>query len=191
MVTPEKRLESLQLFYKYNHRLPTYREAAKLWRIASTNAVSKIVHKLVEQGYITKAPYGRLMPTRQFNALSLRGRVPAGFPLPNEEDVPDILSLDDYLIDKPQASFLLTVTGDSMKDAGVLPGDMAIIERTGNPRESDIVLARVDGEWTLKRWSRVNGRVVLVPANSAYPIIEPKEELTVYGVVRGIVRKYQ
>ncbi|PJE63695.1 hypothetical protein COU89_01900, partial [Candidatus Roizmanbacteria bacterium CG10_big_fil_rev_8_21_14_0_10_45_7] len=89
MVTPEKRLEPLQLFYKYHHRLPTYREAAKLWRIASTNAVSKIVHKLIEQGYIVKAPYGRLMPTRQFSALLLRGRVPAGFPLPNEEDVPD------------------------------------------------------------------------------------------------------
>ncbi len=192
MVSPEKRLEQLQLFYKYNHRLPTYREAAQLWRIASTNAVSKIVHKLIERGFLNKDYRGRLTPSRMFNALSLRGRVPAGFPLPNEEDnTPGVLSLDDYVIEKPQASFLLTVTGDSMKDAGILPGDLAVIERTGEARESDIVLARVDGEWTLKQWVRKNGKVVLMPANADYAPIEPKEELTVYGVVRGIVRKYR
>ena len=116
--------------------------------------------------------------------------VSAGFPSPAEEELIDTLSLDEYLVDKPEASFLLKVTGDSMIEAGIHEGDLVIIERGGQARSGDIVLACVDGEWTLKYYHKASGGVELVPANPKYPVIRPEKELTLGGIVRAVMRRY-
>lgn len=80
----------------------------------------------------------------------MSGRVHAGFPSPAEEELRDVISFDDYLAPHPETSFLLSVTGDSMIGAGIMEKDLVIVERGRQPRDGDIILAEVDGNWTMK-----------------------------------------
>ena len=118
------------------------------------------------------------------------GSIQAGFPTPAEEEVLDTVSLDEYLVAKPQASFLLRVFGESMIDEGIRPDDLVIIERGRTPKNGDIVLAQIDNEWTLKFYEKRSGKVRLVPANKKFPVLYPKTELNITGVVTSVVRKY-
>ena len=118
------------------------------------------------------------------------GDVAAGFPSPAEEELREVISMDEYLITRPDASFLLKVKGDSMTGAGIMDGDLVIVEKGRDPKNGDIVLAEVDGDWTMKYFRRKGKDVVLEAANSAYPVIRPKEELKIGGVITAAVRKY-
>lgn len=122
--------------------------------------------------------------------LRCLGVVRAGFPSAAEEELADILSLDEWLVRRPEASFLLRVEGDSMVEAGILPGDVVLVERGFAPREGDIVVAQVDGDWTLKYLRRDGGGPVLEPANVRYGTVRPRRSLSVEGVVRAVVRRY-
>lgn len=108
----------------------------------------------------------------------------------SSEDLIDTLSLDEYLIDKPEASFLLKVSGDSMIEAGIFEGDLVIVERGVRPKNGDIVLACVDNEWTLKYLRRTGKEYELVPANPKYPVIHPENELSLGSGVRAAIRRY-
>lgn len=163
---------------------------AKIFGFNSKNAVFRLVNRLIEEGYVHKDSKGRLAPQGGRLGLPLMGYIQAGFPSPAEEELVDTLSMDEYLVDKPDASFLLKVTGDSMIDAGIHPEDIAIIERGGEPKNGDIVLAEVDREWTLKYFRKTGKSIQLIAANKKYPPIIPKEELKIAGVLRGVVRKY-
>jgi DNA polymerase V len=90
------------------------------------------------------------------------------------------------------ATFLFTVKGDSMTGASIEEGDKVIVDRALNPKHNDIVVAVVDGEYTLKRLYKYKGRIELRAENTAYPPIEFKDgnELLVWGVVVGVVRRY-
>jgi len=98
--------------------------------------------------------------------------------------------MDEYLITRPEASFLLQVNGDSMNGAGIMEGDLVVVERGRDPKGGDIVVAEVDGEWTMKHFRREGKAVVLEAANPRYPPIRPKEELKIGGVVTAVIRKY-
>ena len=115
----------------------------------------------------------------------------AGFPSPAEEELADTMSLDDLLIQNPQATFLLRVSGDSMTEAGILPGDMVIVDKGQTPKNGDIVIAEVDGAWTMKYLKKRGAEVTLIPANPKYRPIRPKKELKIAGVVTAAVRKYK
>jgi repressor LexA len=117
--------------------------------------------------------------------------VEAGWPSPAEEELIDTMSLDEYLIENKEATYLLQVKGDSMLDAGIQPGDLVIVERTTTPRVGDIVIAEVDGEWTMKFLRKQGSRLYLAPANKKYRPIFPKEALKVVAVVTAVVRKYR
>ncbi|HIE11745.1 MAG TPA: DNA polymerase V [Kiritimatiellae bacterium] len=123
--------------------------------------------------------------------IKLLGAVQAGFPSPAEEELVDTLSLEQFLVGKPEATFLLEVTGDSMVEAGILPGDLVLVEKGAQPRGNDIVVAQVDGEWTLKYFGRDRQGVYLEPANRRYRRIRPRESLVIGGVVRAVIRKYR
>ncbi len=123
--------------------------------------------------------------------LPLLGTVRAGFGLPPREALLGGLSLDEYLVRRPEASFLLKVSGDSMNGEGILPGDLVIVERGREAKTGDVVVAQVDGEWTMKYFTRAkNGAVRLESANPKYPPLEARKEMTIAGVVRAVVRKY-
>jgi SOS regulatory protein LexA len=119
------------------------------------------------------------------------GIVEAGFPSPAEEELLDTISLDDLLIQNREASFLLKVSGDSMTGAGILPGDMVIVDRGRPPKSGDIVIAEVDGQWTMKYLRKRGESVMLIPANVKYKPIRPERELEIAGVVTAVVRKYK
>jgi len=175
-------------FYRRRGRMPSYREVMAETGLRSTASVHKLVSRLQEAGRLSKDATGRLLPGR-LAAPRLLGTVAAGFPVPAEEDLADTMSLDDYLIGNPEATFLLRVSGDSMTGAGINPGDLLVVDRSATPRAGQIVVAEVDREWTVKYLRERNGAHYLEAANDAYPDIHG-EELRVAAVVKGVVRKY-
>ena len=184
------KIEVLARFFRDNKRLPSYSEMATLFNFRSKNAVFRLVQRLVDEGYLDKDSRGHIVPLAGRLGLPLLGYVQAGFPSPAEEELVDTLSLDDYLIERPTASFLLKVTGDSMIGAGIHQDDLAIIERGPDPKNGDIVLAEDDREWTLKYYERRGRNIRLIAANKNYPPIVPEQELKIAGILKGVVRKY-
>lgn len=180
----------LAAFFRENRRMPSYAEMVDLLGVHSKSVVHFWVNKLIAAGILTRDAGGHLLPARRGFALPLVGEVRAGFPSPAEEELCDVISLDEYLINRPDSSFLLKVTGDSMIEEGIKEGDLVIVERGREPKNGDIVLAEVDGQWTMKYFNRKGRVVILESANSKYPPIRPKEELRLGGVVTAVVRKY-
>jgi repressor LexA len=187
----EKVVAKLRSFYDRKGRMPSYAELATLFKYASKQAAYRLAEKLIDEGILGQDDKGRLVPKFLQSGFALAGYIQAGFPSPAEEELIDTLTLDQYLVRRPEASFLLKVTGDSMIGAGICPGDIVIIEKGRTPKVGDIVLAEIDREWTLKYYRQEKGRVALVPANPTYPVLYPKEELQIAGVVSAVVRRYR
>ncbi len=186
-----ERIRTIAAFYHRKGRMPSFSEIAEMTGMRSKNAVYKLVNRLERMKVLERDEKGRLIASSIAAPVKLLGTVEAGFPSPAEEELVDTLSLDDLLINNPDATFLLKVSGDSMSEAGILPGDMVLVERGVEPKNGDIVIAEVDGEWTMKYIKKRGEGVVLVPANSRYQPIRPKKELTIAGVVTAVVRKYR
>lgn len=180
----------LRQFYRRRKRLPSYVEMMRLFDVRSKNAVWRIMQKLAQQDLVRKDASGKWVPGKRLNTVKVLGEIQAGWPSPAEEELVETISLDDHLIEKPQSTFLLRVSGRSMIGAGIMPGDLVLVERGRMPKQRDIVIARVDDEYTLKRYCKRGGRVELVPENPEFPTIYPKSELLIEGVVVGVVRKY-
>jgi len=188
--TYEKRKEQLIRFYRDHHSLPTYEEMTNLFDVHSKGSLYKYVDKFVEEGLMGKSDGGKLIPTPKLYGLRVLGSVQAGFPSAAEEELVDTMSLDDFLIQNPSASYLLRVSGDSMIEAGIMEGDMVIVDRSRTPVSGDIVVAQIGNEWTMKYFIRRGQTVFLRAANKKYPDIHPQEELTVGGIVTSVIRKY-
>lgn len=182
--------QSLVAFYRRQKRMPTYAEMMDLFEVRSKSVVFYWIEKLIEKGILDKDAQGFLKLSGVSFGIPLVGNVAAGIPASAEEIPRDVLSMDEYLVARPESSFLLRVTGDSMIGAGIMEGDLVVVERERTPRNGDIVLAEVDGRWTMKYFRRRGGKVVLEAANPAYAVICPKEELKIGGVITASVRKY-
>lgn len=182
----------LRQFHRRERRLPGYAEMLTLFGYRSRNAVFKLLRRLERAGMVRIGPNGKLSATdRLTGSLRVLGQVNAGFPSPAEEELVDTISLDEYLIRDPASTFMLTVSGDSMIDAGIHPGDLVLVEKGREARHNDVVLAQVDGEWTLKYYIRDAHGVRLEAANRRYAPIRPRRTLQIGGVVRAVVRKYR
>jgi repressor LexA len=171
--------------------MPSYAEIVKLLGFRSKNAAYQLVNRLIEQGLVSRDKTGRIIHGRIFDEVRVLGTVKAGFPSPAEEELTDTMSLDEYLIHNKDATYLFKVSGDSMIEAGIMDGDMALVERGRTPKDGDIVLAEIDREWTLKYFRKKAGKVWLEPANKKYKPIYPKEELNIPAVLVSVVRKYK
>ncbi len=187
----KSRVRDIAKFYKESGRMPSFSEIGEITGLQSKNAVSKLVARLVELKVLDKDEKGRLLPASLASPLRLLGTVEAGFPSPAEEELVDTLSLDELLIQNREATFLLKVSGDSMSGAGILPGDMVIVDKGQTAKSGDIVIAQVDGQWTMKYLRKRGANVLLLPANPKYKPIKPENELTIAGVVTAVVRKYK
>jgi SOS regulatory protein LexA len=185
------RIREIAHFYREKGRMPSFSEIGEAVGLRSKNAVSKLVDKLEQLKIIGKDEKGRLIPGSIALSVKILGTVEAGFPSPAEEELVDTLSLDELLIQNPEATFLLKVSGDSMSGAGILPGDMVIVDKGQPPKSGDIVIAEVDGAWTMKYLRKRGESVTLLPANPDYKAIRPKSELRIAGVVTAVVRKYR
>jgi len=188
MLDFDERLAKIKKFYQKNKRLPSYSEMLKIFGFSSKKSIYDLVQKLVDAGLIKKQN-NKLSPTSKFFSLPVLGIVKAGYPILADENK-EYLSLEEYLIDEPQSSFLLKVSGDSLVEIGIFDGDFVVIKKTKQANEADIVLAEIDGEWTLKIFRRdINNIPYLQPANSRYPNLYPKFKLDIFGVVQAVVRK--
>jgi repressor LexA len=185
-----ERVNQLRMFYARERRAPGYSEMLRLFGYRSKNAVFGVLRKLEEHGYVSKTRGKIALTGKLTGAVRLLGAVQAGFPSPAEEELLDTLSLDEFLIERPDATFMLRVTGDSMVDAGIQPGDMVLVEKGIAPKNNDIVVAQVDGEWTMKYFVRDRKGVRLDAANKRYATIRPNQSLEIGGVVRTVIRKY-
>ncbi len=185
------RARDISSFYHEKGRMPSFSEIGEIVGFSSKNAVFKLVNKLEQLEFIERDEKGRLIPRSIASPLKMLGTVEAGFPSPAEEALADTLSLDDLLIQNPAATFMLRVSGDSMSEAGILPGDMVLVDKGQPPKSGDIVIAEVDGEWTMKYLKKRGDNVALIPANPKYKPIKPKSELKIAGVVTAVVRKYR
>ncbi len=170
--------------------MPSYSEMMKLFGFKSKNAVYRLVDKLMTAGFVTKDHLGRLLPGQSFGEISLLGLVRAGFPSVVEEESRDTLSLNDFLIDKKESTYMLEVDGDSMIDAHIQEGDMVLVEKTQIARDMQIVIAEIDGEFTLKYFRMQSGKVWLEPANKNFKALHPTHSLHVVAVVKAVIRKY-
>lgn len=184
-------LAKLRTYWKRHQAFPSMAKLAKVVGLSSTSSVFALVGRLTEAGYLDRVE-GRVAPSRRFFARPMLGRVRAGLPEPASQEQPDVLTIDDYLIDDPNRTALVTVRGDSMKDAGLLDGDLVVVETNSATRPGDVVVAVVDGEMTVKtlRLDR-KGQHFLEPANSAYEPIRPKGSLEIIGVVIGSIRRFK
>lgn len=115
--------------------------------------------------------------------------VSAGFPSPAEDYIEGRLDLNRHLIKHPAATFFVRVAGDSMIGAGIHPGDILVVDRALEPQDSNVVIAVIDGELTVKRISQRHGKLFLVPDNQAYEPLEIVEamEFEVWGVVTSVI----
>lgn len=121
-------------------------------------------------------------------------KVAAGFPSPADDHVEKRLDLNDYLIKEAEATYFVRIKGDSMIDSGIFDNDIAIIDRSRTAKVGDIVLAEVDGEFTIKSLAKSKqGLPRLLPANEKFSPIEIKEgqQFKILGVVTGSVRKFK
>ena len=116
-------------------------------------------------------------------------RVPAGFPSPADDYIEGDLDLNAYLIRHPAATFFVRVSGDSMIGAGVHSGDLLIVDRAKEVTDNSVVIARLEGELTVKRIRRREGGLCLVPDNPDFEPIEvgPEDEFEVWGVVTTVI----
>ncbi|WP_454061982.1 transcriptional repressor LexA [Candidatus Nitrospira salsa] len=177
-------------FHRTHQRMPSYQEIAQLAKFRSKFAALRLVNRLIENGRLQKDKTGRLLPTRYFHEIPWLGTVVAGWASPADEELLDTVTLDEYLITNKEKTYMLRVQGDSMIDAGILPGDLVLVEWRKEAKSGEIVIAQVDGEWTMKTYRKRGRKVTLEAANTNYEPIVPKDELKIVAVVTAVIRKY-
>lgn len=186
--------EKILSFYKKSRRMPTVRELMRLAGYKSTGATYYFLEKLITAGFLGKdAATGRLIPGPAFDEAGkakVLGLIEAGFPSAAEEELLDVMNFDEYLVPNKESTYILKVKGDSMIDAGIQPGDMVVVERKATYKPGQIVVAMIDGEYTMKYLRKKNGEHYLEPANAKYKPIYPRESFRVEAVVTAVVRKY-
>ena len=131
----------------------------------------------------------RTLPTHLNHARPLYlSRVPAGFPSPAEDYLEANLNLHEYMVKHPAATFFVRVVGDSMAP-GISDGDILVVDKSLTPEALTVILAIVDGEFTVKRFSRERGRIVLLPDNPSFApiVITEAERFQCWGVVTHVV----
>ncbi len=184
-------LSRLQDYYADHGVLPSYSTIMELLGLRSKSPVAALVARLKLLGFLESTPDKRLKPGPRFFEREVFESVRAGLPTPASDDQRDTLTIDQYLVERPSQTVLVRVKGDSMIDVGIHSGDTVVVEKNVAANVGDLVIAIVDNEFTLKTLAREDGNFILKPANPAYPVIRPKGQLEIFGIVVGLFRKYR
>jgi len=185
-------LAKLRDHYARHGAIPSYAGIAQVVGQTKTGAV-KLARRLMSAGYLRTAPGGKLAPARGFFQVPLVDTpVRAGVAEAVEAQYnAELVTLDRFLVDEPSKTVLVRVKGDSMRDAGVFDGDLAVVERSERAESGQFVVAIVDDEFTLKELRYEGRQPLLYPHNTAFAVIRPANTLQIFGIVRGIVRRYR
>ena len=191
-INDHEHLATLQSYYAEHRVLPSYARLMSLLGFASKSAVKKVLERLEGMDMLERTPDGDWAPSERFFDRAIATQpVPAGMPISADSDVHEQITIDRFLIQQPNKTVLIRVKGDSMVDAGIHDGDLAVVERKTDATQGDIVVAVVDDQFTLKTLARDKDGYHLLPANPNYPVIRPNGKLEIFGVLVGLVRKYQ
>lgn len=176
-----------------------YGEATKVMRVpkSSVHEVKKMLlnlpRKIQPEPERTKAealfrPDLRASPNRK---TLYANRVAAGMPSPAEDYTEGLLDLNEHLMRNLETTFFVRVSGDSMIEAGIHPGDLLIVDRSLRPANGKVVIAVINGELTVKRLFKEKNKLYLTPENPNYPAIEIKEEMDfmIWGVVTNVIHE--
>ena len=175
---------------KYQQRaLPSYEKLKNELGYKSKNSIKQYIEVLKQENLIESADNKLYINKNQFGAYLASTSVKAGFASIMDDKIEKRISLDEILEINSPSTFVFKVSGDSMCEIGIFDGDYVIIKKTSEAKINDVVLAVVDGDFTLKTYKKDSMGYYLKPENSSYPIIRPKESLTIFGVALGITRK--
>jgi repressor LexA len=176
---------------------PTRAEIASEFEFRSPNAAEDHLRALARKGAINlKSGTSRGIritaenPFSSESQLPVVGRVAAGSPVLAQEHVESYVSLDTTLF-KPRPDYLLTVTGQSMRDIGIMDGDLLAVHNTSTARNNQVVVARIEDEVTVKRYRKKGKVVELIPENDEFDTILvdlESQELHIEGIAVGIIR---
>ncbi|MFC1656264.1 transcriptional repressor LexA [Patescibacteria group bacterium] len=201
-VLTEKQEAVLKFIEKYQLKhgsSPTLREMREHFQVSSDNSILKHLKALKEKGYISKddTPRGiKILDSvkKRLESVTIKlpllGFVPAGGPVLTEEYIESWYEVGQDIVKKEEGHFLLKVTGESMIDVGIFDGDIVVVNSKKQPRTGDIVVALVDNQNTVKRYMNDGGKVFLKAENPAYEDIYPEHDLSIQGVVAGLIRYY-
>lgn len=186
-------LGQLRDHYARHGALPSYAGISEVVGFRAKTAAVKLAQRLTAAGFLRNAPGGKLAPADRFFELPLADvPVRAGSAETIDGQVgAELVTLDSFLIDSPSTTVLVRVKGDSMIEAGVLDGDLAVVDRAKTAQAGEFIVAVVDGEFTFKQLRIEAGQPFLQPHNAKLSAVHPKSTLEVFGVVRGIVRRYR
>ncbi|MGK9367568.1 transcriptional repressor LexA [Melioribacter sp. Ez-97] len=195
-------LDFIQDYVDFNGYPPTYREIGKHFNIASTFGVKRHIDALIKKGYLSnESGASRTLSlivgsgrekSNSIIDIPIVGRVAAGAPILAEENIEGNLSLDKNLVGNRTECFGLKVRGDSMINAGILEGDLVIIQPQREAQNGDIIVALLHDEATMKRFHVENNKIYLIPENDNYEpiVVDNPEEFTIIGKVVGVFRSY-
>jgi repressor LexA len=174
---------------------PSTREIQSHFKFASQTSVMQYIAALERKGFLQRhANKARALITPiqkvRIHDVPIYGQIPAGMATLTEQDIEGHVSLDHHSanVSKSHGTFALRVRGDSMTGAHILDGDIVILEQSKDVHNGDIVAALIDGESTLKRFLVQRGRAFLRAENPRYPDLLPAHELTIQGVMVGLLR---
>jgi repressor LexA len=186
-----KYLAILRDYYASHFHLPSNQRIGELLGFSKV-AARKMLYRLARNGLVTRSDDDNAwIPTdRFFERPLIATTVQAGLPQSIDAIEAEPFWLDHYVVSKPSQTVMVPVRGDSMSDAGIHEGDIAIIERQRSVNTGDLVIAIVDNEFTLKELGYEDNHYILIPHNRAYPVIRPRGKLEIYGVMVGLVRRY-
>ncbi|MBF0177043.1 MAG: LexA family transcriptional regulator [Magnetococcales bacterium] len=184
-------LNTLRDYYARYRAWPSYTRLGAVLGLSAKSAVSKLLRRLESVGYVQRTPDGEWSPTDRFFERPLAEMtVRAGHPEMVMDAASSPVLIDTLLVKTPSRTVLLPVKGDSMQGAGIYEGDWVVVERCSSADAGVLVVAEVDGEFTLKTLVSEEGEWTLHPANPTYPILRPGHSLSLFGVVVGLLRQY-
>lgn len=191
-------LDCVRRYLDQHGRPPTLREISEYLGLSSHSSAQDYVETLIRKGALERMPHHRGLRLAQRSrapaaaSLPLVGRVAAGSPIMSEGNIEADYAVDPGLF-RPHADFLLRVVGMSMRDAGIIAGDLLAVHRTQSAEDGQIVIARLDDEITVKRLKHQRGRLLLLPENPDFEPIEvdPRrvDSFSIEGLYVGIIRR--
>jgi len=185
-------LDFIREHIEHNGMAPTRAEVALRFGFKSKNAAADHLRALEQKGHIRLHPELsrgiQLLDNQDADLIPVIGSVAAGLPIEAIENHDEALPVPKGLFAR-RPTYLLRVRGDSMKDAGILEGDLIAVYKTNVARRGQIVVARIDNDVTVKYLDMEGSMARLLPANTAYqPIVVPANELVIEGVFVGLIR---
>ena len=197
-VKQEKVLKFIAKTIRQQNFPPTLQEIADELGAASRNSAVKYLDTLQRKGYIKWGVKARgiqllepkgLLDREDELSLPLVGAVTAGLPMLAEENIERYVPVPRLLVSSLGTHFLLRVKGDSMKDAGILDGDLVIVRSGSSADHGDVVVALIENDATVKRLMMRDGKRYLKPENPDFPEIHPEGEWSIQGKVVGLIRE--